>query len=157
MLIVLIVFFLFSSKMPTKLKSPVKKLQIRGCDLAGCGYYGAKRISDGKQRLHYGIDIIVEAGEVIYAPLSGTIRRFNVYDDSKEMKGYEIKNGDTAVKLMYVNWTDKYPTGSTIKQGEPLSTAQDVAKYYKSSTMTKHIHCEVLINGKKVDPTPYFT
>lgn len=125
-------------------------LEIRNCDPAGCGHYNAPR----GERLHKGIDIVVYPGQSIYAPISGTVRRFFAYENNTDIKGIEITNGNTKVKLFYVN--SSLQTGDVIEAQTKIGVAQDIAGYYNSSTMTPHIHTEVLINNQKVDPTNYF-
>jgi len=152
-IILLIVLFLLTSfSRMKKFKKPVDNFLIRGCDKSGCGYYLANR----GNRKHLGIDVITTKGQIIKSPINGILRRLYPYSNTTIITGYAIKNGDTEVKLFYVDWLDANETGKPIKVGDVLGTAQDIAGYYKDNSMTNHIHIEVWKNGINVDPTLYF-
>ena len=123
--------------------------QVRPCDPAGCGYFGAPRTN----HTHQGVDVVSNVGEPVYAAISGRVRIAYPYRNSREMKGIEVINGDTKVKAFYVD--PIFNTGDYVNAGEIIGYTQDIAGYYNNPNMTNHIHVEVRINNKIVDPTPY--
>lgn len=148
---VALAFFLLSSK---KAFANVVSNQgaIRGCDGFGCGGFGAKR----GDHIHQGVDIPVTKGQTVYSPISGTVTRFPFpYADDTRYAGIEIKNHTYSVKIFYIKAS--VPAGATIKQGQPIALAQDIAAKYGSG-MTNHIHIEVrnTQTGTLIDPTNLF-
>lgn len=113
---------------------------IRGCDASGCGSFGSHRAG----HIHEGVDLTVIENEPVYSPIDGVVVRFPFpYGDDLRYKGILIKNKDLEVKIFYVNATVK--AGTTVKQGDIIGKAQNVAKKY-SKPMTNHIHIEVRNN-----------
>ncbi len=127
------------------------KMQIRPCDPAGCGYFGATRTN----HTHKGSDVVIVPNSPIYAPVGGTVRKLFVYRNSTKMTGVEISNNDVKIKLFYVDASHLY-NGQTVKAGDVVGYAQNVAAYYNNSSMTPHIHVEVRIKGKLINPEEYF-
>lgn len=146
---------LFSFKNKTRkigsvnISSPVKNPKIRLCDPNGCGAFGSSR----GDRDHNGVDIIAAPNTQINAPISGKIRTLNVYSSSNSMKGLEIENGNIKVKIFYVN--HGLLNGQYVKKGEKIGIAQDIAAYHGTPKMTPHIHLEIYVNNKLIDPTKY--
>lgn len=124
---------------------------FRGCDPKGCGEFGAPRGS----RTHIGLDIKAVPGEVIFAPISGKVTRFPFpYGDDLSFTGIEIVNNQYKVKIFYMK--TNVPANSTVKQGQVIGHAQDIAKKHGGG-MINHIHLEVYDNaGKLVDPKILF-
>lgn len=126
----------------------VNNQKIRKCDQKGCGYFGAKR----GEKKHRGVDIITTPEELVYAPISGSVRKLIVYPNQNEMIGVEISNEQYKVKLFYVN--SNFKTHDFIQKGEYLGKAQNIAKYWNAEgKMTNHVHIEVREKGKLIDPT----
>jgi len=151
-IILIVIFILTSFTRMNKLKKPVDKFEIRGCDKSGCGHY----LADRGHRKHLGIDVITTKGQIIKSPITGVLRRLYPYTTAPNITGYAIKKGKLEVKIFYVNWLNSLENGTLVKEGETIGTAQDIAGFYKDSNMTNHIHVEVWENGKNMDPTPYF-
>lgn len=149
--------FLFFSFRKSGFASPVAGFDIRDCDPHGCGYYGASRKRDGVSvpGAHNGIDVVVQPGEEVYAPISGKVRTLFVYSGFTQMKGIEITSDNMKLKMFYVSPVD-LQTGDIIVRGEFVGYAQDIASYHNAASMTPHIHVELYIDGVAVDPTDYF-
>ncbi len=146
--------FLIVNRMFAKninLLSPTgQPFELRGCDPAGCGYFGAPRHG----HIHQGLDIKINPGQTIYAPISGRVRTLYVYPDSREMKGVEISRGRIKVKIFYLE--PFVQNGSYVRAGDIIGKAQNVADYYLNPNMTPHLHVEVRIDGHLIDPEKYF-
>jgi murein DD-endopeptidase MepM/ murein hydrolase activator NlpD len=123
-------------------------LRLRN-DSQGLGHFGAPRGS----RKHQGIDIIAQANTLVTAPISGQIRRVTVYSNTPAWKGISIKNQNVEIKLFYVDPIGALP--ASINRGEVVGTMQNRAS--NSPGMVNHLHIEVWVNGKVVDPSDYFT
>ncbi len=156
-LVALGIGYLFMSMKKATYKSPVENFKIRGCDPHGCGHFAASRKRNGVSVAggHNGIDIIVVPDEMIFAPMSGRVRTLYVYSGSTAMKGVEISNGNVKIKMFYVA-PQSVSTGSEVLEGDIIGYAQDIASYHNTPSMTPHIHVEVYVDGKLVDPTGYF-
>jgi murein DD-endopeptidase MepM/ murein hydrolase activator NlpD len=127
----------------------------RGCNVTGCGSFGAGRGS----RQHQGIDYNVSAGQPIYAPFDGVLTRnkYRVYQNSRpELVGIEIKSKqDYTMKMFYV--TTSLANNQSFKAGEIIAYAQDMAQYY-SEDMPNHVHVEIKSKqGIIQDFTNWFT
>lgn len=147
---VVFAFFLLGTK--KAFANLVHNQGFRGCDVFGCGSFGASR----GDRLHQGIDIPTVKGEIVFSPISGTVTRFPFpYGDDLRFTGIEIKNETYSVKIFYLKAT--VPAGATVKQGQAIAAAQDITVKYGSG-MTNHIHLEVrqTQTGQIIDPTNLF-
>lgn len=126
--------------------TPNKTGLTRKCDAKGCGYYGASRGT----RKHVGIDFVTVVGEPIYAPVSGKVTRLPYAASDLVHRGIEIKTGNEVHQLFYIK--PSVPVGTYVKKGQIIGTADDLRKKYGSS-MTNHVHHEIEVNGKFIDPT----
>lgn len=134
--------------------SPLAGNGVRGCDAFGCGNFGASRGG----RAHNGIDIIAAENQVIKAPFSCKILRYGYpYANDLSYRLVEIQGlnefKDYTAKIMYIK--KLHDLGAIIKTGDPLCSADNIAKKYGSS-MTNHVHFELFKAGKRIDPTPFF-
>jgi len=144
----LLIYLLMSSK---SFSAPTKSNKIRQCDPFGCGAFGASR----GVRKHEGEDYAIDPGEKVLSPISGTVTRIAYpYASDLSYKGVEIKNADYTVKIFYMLATAKI--GSTVKAGDVIGTAQDIAKKY-GPAMVNHIHVEIRNKaGKLIQPSTLF-
>lgn len=132
-------------------------MRIRGIDPQGSGAYRAPR---GK-RLHNGIDICCEEGNVITAVGLGTVTKIGYPYSPKDQKKGHLRyvqvtdSNGLSVRYFYVNPSVK--VGAMVGKGCALGRAQGLAGIYEG--ITEHYHFEVLsmVNGKKVflDPEQY--
>ncbi len=123
---------------------------IRGCDLKGCGSFGANR----GDRKHEGIDIIVHKGQQIKSPISGTVTRKSYpYANDLKYEGLLIENDTHSVFIWYMYpWKVK---GQQINKGDIIGVAQDISEKYGSG-MQPHVHFQIEQNGIAIDPTNLF-
>jgi hypothetical protein len=132
-----------------KISSPLSYPLILRNDNQGLGHFGAPRGG----RKHQGIDFLANPGSAIMAPISGIMRPLTVYSTDTRWKGVSIKNNTTEVKIFYIH--PLIVNNTHVYNGTRIGTAQDRASV--SPGMKNHIHVEVYINGKLVDPSPYFS
>ena len=144
--IVATIAFLLYKQM--KFNSPTKPLRRRKCDGFGCGEYGASR----GNRKHKGIDLLVNPGADIFAPISGKIRFANPYSNDTRFKGVEISSALHGVKLFY--FLPSVKNGEMVKAGQRIGKAQNLGIKYPG--IPNHIHLEVRVSGVSVDPDKYF-
>ena len=105
------------------------------------------------RRLHTGIDLTAQKGTPIYATGDGVVRI-----SGRNPEGYagygvvvEIDHG-FGFQTLYAHMSSStVRNGQTVKRGEQIGTVG-------SSGMSTgaHLHYEVILNGKKVDPVYYF-
>lgn len=105
------------------------------------------------RRLHSGIDLTARPGTPIYATGDGVVRVAG--RNQKGLSGYGvvtlIDHGYGFHTLYAHMQSTKVRVGQKVKRGEQIGTVG-------SSGMSSgsHLHYEVIINGKKVDPVYYF-
>lgn len=120
----------------------------RGCDNWGCGHFGASR---GKRK-HIGQDLIVENEENVFSPIAGKITKLGIcYEDDHSYRYVEITNSKFVMRVLYVD--PLVSVGDWVKDGDYIGYAQDLTTRYKG--ITPHIHVEIKVNGKYVDPALY--
>lgn len=132
-------------------------MRIRGIDPQGSGAYRSAR----GNRLHNGIDICCEEGELITSVGLGTVTKIGYpYNPSDPKRGhlrYVQVTDSNGLDVRYFYVAPSVTVGSMIGKGGVLGRAQGLAGIYKG--ITEHYHFEVLsmVNGKKVflDPEQY--
>jgi murein DD-endopeptidase MepM/ murein hydrolase activator NlpD len=124
-------------------------------DSKGAGHYGAPR--SGGTRSHKGVDILVQKGDMIYAPFGGKVtRKIRVYTNDAKYTGFEIqssKDPSLKVKVFYCT-PKKEEIGKDVARGEVLGVAQAINEKY-GTAMKNHIHVELWKDGVNQDITPY--
>jgi murein DD-endopeptidase MepM/ murein hydrolase activator NlpD len=126
----------------------LKNHQLR-MDSLGSGKFGASR--SGGKRKHKGVDLIVQEGEPVYAPIAGKVTRLNVaYPHTNQWKGVTIENDTERVKILYV--TPFVTLGEKITEGELIGHGQAISLEH-GEAMKNHIHVEYYVNDKLTNPT----
>ena len=102
----------------------------------------------GDGRGHKGIDICSPYGTDIYAAKGGTVEYASWNNDY----GYNvIINHGNGIKTRYA-----HASKLLVKKGETVSQGQVIAKVGSTGQSTgNHLHFEVILNGKRVNPMPY--
>ena len=108
-------------------------------DSAGSGRFGAPR----GIRWHDGQDQVVEPGEGVLAPISGTFTRI-VYPYADDLKwlGLEILNEHVMCTVLYVEPIREL-VGLQVRQGQTIGYAQDITKEYPGQGMKPHVHWRI--------------
>ena len=101
--------------------------------------------------VHKALDLIATDGTEVTAMYDGTV----IDAGYTYLKGYyvTIDHGENVVAT-YASIADlQVQKGAQVKQGDVLGYASTSAEneYHEGA----HVHLEVTVNGKKVDPTPY--
>lgn len=102
----------------------------------------------GDWRVHNGVDFGGAAGNTVAAVADGTV--IKVYNDSFWGTVAEIDHGNGMI-VRYCGLKDSSctPQGSEIKQGDKVGTLGHIPI---ETADGEHLHLEVLIDGKYVDP-----
>lgn len=129
----------------------MSKLIIRGKDAWGDGAFGSSR--DGGERKHNGVDIVTVDGEEFRSLGSGTITKLGYpYKGNYIYRYVQVTSKDGSVwRYFYVN--PSVELGLKIIKGQILGKTQSLEDRYKG--ITPHVHFEIMVNGKYVDPTSY--
>ena len=103
--------------------------------------------------VHTGIDFAGEAGDEVYAVLDGTVTGI-VSDSYLTGTTITITHDDGLVTIYtFVDAADGLNVGDTVSRGEVIATiAAATGNEYKDGA---HLHFEVYLNGKAVDPEVY--
>ncbi len=102
----------------------------------------------GDKRHHAGLDLAAPRGTPVLAMASGTV----VYAGSKGAYGnfVEVDHGD-GVRSRYAHQHDVHvEVGDRVEQGDQLGTVGSTGR-----STGNHLHLEVRVDGKKIDPANY--
>lgn len=102
-----------------------------------------------KQGFHHGMDIGGQTGEPIRAAQAGTIRfagfKNNIYGNAVEIRH------DNGLVTVYA-----HNSKNLVKTGQRVKTGEVIAQVGRTGRATgPHLHFEVRVNDKAVDPMPY--
>lgn len=106
----------------------------------------------GTWQVHTGIDIEAPAGADVKSPADGTI----LSAEEHALTGHTIKidHGNNVVSTIYnLEQSNKVSVGQKVKAGEIIGTVGTSAPLELSDT--PHVHFEVQIDGKYVNPQDY--
>ncbi len=131
------------------MKRILKKIELRGNDPTGHGYYGAKR----GNRKHKGLDLVAKPLTPVYSPISGVITKIGYpYSGNLHFRYIEITNDTYRVRIMYCQ-PKNISLRRRIFEGDKIGEVQDIAGHW-DSRMKNHIHFEVYKHGLLTDPEP---
>lgn len=141
-----------------KYLSPTGFLEIRGSDrwARSGGHFGASRDHSriGKpDDDHKGSDLVIASGKQIIAPGDGVWHRTGICypGDYRYLKCVFDLDGGVRMNLLYV-WP-RLVKGKRFARGEVIGFAQDLTARYEC--IINHVHAEVVVNGRRVDPLLY--
>lgn len=105
----------------------------------------------GSWSTHKGVDLVADDGVAVNAMFDGTVVDVS---ESYGMGGIvKIDHGDNVV-CTYASLSDiKVVKGQQVSKGEAIGAASTTASYEFSDGA--HVHLEVAVDGKSVDPMPY--
>ena len=110
--------------------------------------------STADYRVHLGIDIVAKEYTPVYAVADGTVS--GVWVDDALGQCVSIAHS-SRVETVYKNLSTNVPHG--ISEGEPVVAGQRIGMVGQSAIMEvaeePHLHFEILIDGKSVDPLEY--
>lgn len=105
------------------------------------------------RRMHTGVDLTARKGTPIYATGDGVVEVAG--KGLSDYSGYGVVcviNHGYGYKTLYGHMTDvKVRRGQKVKRGELVGTVGSTGL-----SQAPHLHYEVIMNGKKVDPVRYF-
>jgi len=150
----------------------------RGLDAFGFGGYGSPRAHKGQNVTHKGTDMIALPGDQVVAPATGLYSHSGpVYSHTPHLLSVHIRGTGEfypyTFVLFYVQPRPGLMLDMTVKQGEVIGTAQNVAQYWydrvrtideewarrivrNDGRMTNHVHGEVRMpDGMPQNPGAY--
>ncbi len=105
-------------------------------------------------RVHLGIDISSEVGAPVRAFSDGKIEK--IYTDPFMGKTIVIDHGN-GLKSYYMNLSDTLPEGisegTAVTPGTLIGAVGETAM--RECADSPHLHFEIRLNDKRIDPTPY--
>ena len=121
---------------------------VRGCDEQGCGGYNASRGS----RSHRGTDYSAAPGQDVLAISDGIITKIGYpYGDDISYRYIQIDSSDGyQIREFYITPNRDINFGSSVRVGQVIGTAQSLQPRYPN--ITDHIHVEIRLNEKLIDP-----
>lgn len=102
----------------------------------------------GVKKFHAGLDIMANMGESVMASADGVVSAS--YFDNVRGNYVEIKHSES------LTTTYSHLHVLFVKKGESVKVSQTIGNVGKTGlASTPHLHFEVLINGRAVDPKPF--
>lgn len=107
---------------------------------------------------HQGIDIGIPTGSTIYAARAGKVIKAGWQDPSNKKKGYGLRvtiQHDGGFETRYGHAKEGsllVKVGDTVKAGQPIMQANNTG-----SSTGPHLHFEIRLNGKALNPLPYIS
>lgn len=133
---------------------------LRTNDITGGGSFGDPRGS----RTHKGVDLLYPVGAQILAPFKLRVTKiglmYNPVVGKQDMKYTEFTGfGLLSVFKVRVGYIDSVPPiyiqkGDVIAKGDIIGIVQNISGYH-GAPMKNHIHVEVYLLGKLIDPTSF--
>ncbi len=138
---------------PQRAKKPVKQKIDKNKKVSLAWPLGKGVLSSGfgkrSGRLHKGIDIAVKPGTPIQAAAGGTV----IYSDNKQ-SGYGnlviLRHDNGWVTVYAHNKRNLVDEGDVVRQGAPIAEVGNTGR-----STGPHLHFELRIDGKAVDPMNY--
>lgn len=106
---------------------------------------------DGSGEFHMGWDVLAAGGTPVVAVAAGTVSIVRFWSGYGQMVGVDHGGG---VQTYYAHMIEGSPTvvvGQHVEAGDMLGLVGDTG--YATTT---HCHLEVLVDGQKTDPEPFF-
>jgi murein DD-endopeptidase MepM/ murein hydrolase activator NlpD len=117
--------------------------------------FGPRKKKAGQRGFHYGIDLAALRGTPVYAAGSGAATC------SRGSTGYGnmiVIRHDTTYKTRYAHLqTIAVKNGQHVKKGQRIGTVGDTGHIRKSGKDGSHLHFEVMVYDKRVNPLRYLT
>lgn len=133
----------------------IKKRIIRGTDAYGSGHHLASRGS----RVHKGVDLITQAGELVMSYCRGTVTKigYPYNPDTQPDKGHfryvEVTDcRGLKVRTFYLD--PLVDVGDIVELDTVIGSSQDLTEVYPDG-MTQHIHFEVKTGNAYLNPMKY--
>jgi murein DD-endopeptidase MepM/ murein hydrolase activator NlpD len=125
----------------------------------GSGDYEAPRKGSKGRYQHRGLDIFgVEGVSPIYASLGGQVTQSEYQSGAGNLITITSQIGQTSIRAIYMhNAENLVRVGQTVQTGQRIGTVGrtgSVAGQIPSSEA--HVHLEVYVNGKRVNPAKRF-
>ena len=100
-------------------------------------------------KFHYGIDFTAPKGTEIYVTGDGTVKEVRV---SKTYGRMIVVDHGFGVKTLYAHLSKfDVKVGNKVKRGDVIGYVGNTGQ-----SAGDHLHYEVMVNGKKVNPINYF-
>lgn len=112
--------------------------------------FGPRKLKNQHWKFHYGIDMAALKGTPVYAAAGGIVV------DSHYTTGYGnsiviVHNKKYKTRYAHLQ-TRKVKTGQKVKEHEIIGTVGDTGHVRKSGKDASHLHFEVFVYGKQINP-----
>lgn len=120
-------------------------------DAAGGSYFGDPR-GPNRPLGHQGLDKSSVPGQDILMPFTG---RLSVSGSGGVWATTSTGTG-ARVDVFYVYTTNTTGNRRSVQRGSSVGTANNMTVEYNDPRMTNHVHVRVDVNGRTVNPAPFF-
>lgn len=141
---------ILSSPFPVVVRPPDRHARTGG------GWHARRSTAKGRPRRHEGIDALAVVDTPFLCPVGALFARIvDPYSDKRDdvLSGLLLRIAPGfELRFLYVD-PIKELVGQYVGRGTVLGTVQSLQDMYPG--ILDHVHCEVWLNGRRVDPTPY--
>ncbi len=117
------------------------------------GFGMRKHPITGKQTLHPGVDIAMNQGTPIAAPISGRLS-FNEHPTGGRQAFIKSEDGKMVVGMGHLSKQFEHLSGKIVKAGDIIAKSGGTPGTPGAGKSTAaHLHLSLTVNGEKVDPT----
>ena len=128
--------------------SPVHQIHA---GMIACGFGNQINPFNKKNYQHTGLDILTETGTPVLAAADGIVKDAQI-DQSPGGEGtYVLIDHGNGYQTKYSQMS-----GTSLRRGQIIRQGQAIGAVGKTgSSIAPHLHYEVMVNGKPVDPVPF--
>jgi len=110
--------------------------------------FGVRHVGPGESGVHKGIDVAAPLGSIVYAPADGVVRFAGRYGGFG--KYVSIVHGYGLVTKFGHNSELLVKAGQRVRRGDPIAKVGESGR-----SRGIHLHYEVWLNDKPIDPMPF--
>ncbi|WP_182112880.1 M23 family metallopeptidase [Actinotalea sp. JY-7876] len=114
--------------------------------------YGPRKLAGSVSNHHDGLDLGSKRGPV-HAARDGVVR--SIWQTSKGAWVLDIRHPDEGGRQVRTRYIHMYRDEIAVAVGKRVTAGQQVGRSGASGTSAAHLHFEVLVDGRPVDPAPF--
>lgn len=114
--------------------------------------YGPRILAGAIGTFHYGVDLRAKRGPV-HAAQDGVVR--SIWQTTAGAWVVDIRHPDEGGRQIRTRYVHMYKAEIAVRTGQRVTAGQQIGRSGASGTTAAHLHFEVLVNDKLVDPDPF--
>ncbi|MBS1987259.1 M23 family metallopeptidase [Candidatus Dependentiae bacterium] len=120
--------------------------------------FGPRKKADGSQGFHWGVDMAARKGTPVSASAAGMVIEARREKDSRGYGNTIVIAHNNKYRTRYAHLhTMKVQVGQQVDRGQLIGTVGDTGLVRSRGKDASHLHFEVYVFGKKVDPLAFLS